>query len=145
MDFLSTISLGPSQRLSASDLKQLRDLGVESPQELLGMIQATPTAFSRLLGAQKTSLLEKTLREMVGQSVSATKMLPTKRRPTRFATGAIITGRRPRLKKPAFSLQERDRLFEELQSLRALPQTEENLERVAQIEGQLNALLEKAL
>lgn len=138
MDFLNAISLEDEQELSACDVRYIESMGVESPRELLGLINAAHADVARVLGNVKTRALQKSLEELVG----APKSIEYRRRPPRFATGAVITRRKPQLKARTYDVNERNRLFDELQNLKSRPSTNTSDARISQLEKQLNELLE---
>lgn len=139
-DFLKELQVGGAP-LSPDEAEKLESLGVQSPLELLSMIKADPAAFKRFYGAASTDALTSSLQAQVGTPGLAL----VHRRPQRFKTGAIVSSRLPRLKAPGYDLAERDRLFDELQELRAHPDPSDEVQaRVHELESRLNLLLEGA-
>jgi len=121
---------------------KLVGLAASTPAALLAMIRASPHAFFDFLGKPETDRLAASLEEMLEASQRALLATPA---PTIPSLGAIIERRPPALKKPAYDITERDRLFAELQELRrtsdATPQYQH---RIQQLEAALNEMLETA-
>ncbi len=116
--------------LSQDEKDKIAALAPTGPAALLAMMQAAPEDFYRYLGRERCAVLRERLQRSLSRSERATLDAPV----WKFhATGARLGQEAPSLRPPQYDVAERNRLFEELQFLRR---------RVAEIEQQLNAMLE---
>jgi len=128
--------------LSTKEKEGLAELGVPNAPALLAMIKAAPEAVETYLGYEKTHDLERVLETHVSEAEKRIVGSPATRS---FRTGAILNRGMPRVRPPAYSVKERDDLFDELQRLRQ--QNDGSLEsrqQIEELEQRLNILLEKA-
>jgi hypothetical protein len=114
---------------------QLRSFGAETPEALLGLIEAAPGEFERMTGSAAAGRIRAALATMVQWHPEAMS------EPAReHGLGAALE-RAPRLRDPGFDLEKRDRLHAELVRLQA-QDAEGNRARIADLEKELNALLD---
>ena len=131
-----------SLSLSNTDRAKLKQLAAQTPQGLLDMIRASPEAFEQYLGADKIGGLLQELELMTAGNEKAASPAPDT---WQRGMGAILERPAPPLKQPGTDIEERDRLFTELQTLRQQDTpSPENGARIRQLENRLNALLEAA-
>jgi hypothetical protein len=114
---------------------QLRSLGAETPEALLGLIEAAPGEFERMTGSEAAGRIRAALRGMVQWHPEA--MTEPGRE---YGLGAALANA-PSLRDPGFDLEKRDLLHAELVRLQA-QDAEGNRARIADLEKQLNALLD---
>jgi hypothetical protein len=124
----------------APDIKhKLRSLGVSSAPALLSLVQASPEYARAFLGDSVdtvTSQLEDTL--------TSDEQAVLLRRPPRFGLGAIVGVPAPAPALPNYDIDERDRIFSELQQLRNRGQlSETSRARITELEEKLNAMLQR--
>lgn len=128
--------------LTAEEKERISVLGATDGAALLAMIQAAPEEFEGYFGRQRTRKLTTMLKGTVVAPERTVLDTPPRQFP---ASGAILDRRPPVLRPPAYDLQTRDRLFEQLQKLRQAGDSSlETQQRIAELEESLNALLEKA-
>lgn len=136
MDFLERLSL------TAEEKEKISRLGVSNAAALLSLVQAAPGEFKAYFGGQRSQELAVMLEEAISASERKILATPSDRN---LAAGAILRQTPPVLRPPDYDLQTRDHLFEQLQQLRQSGDSSpETLQRIAQLEESLNALLEKA-
>lgn len=134
-EFLSALDLSPDEQ------KKLANLGVSTPAALFSLSQAAPEAFDNLLGKERAGAIVENVRNLLTRDELArvAKAPP----PRRFPLGALLGKPSGSLPPPKFDVAERDRLFNELQSLRKLGSpSKAQKEHIADLEKQLNVLLE---
>lgn len=127
------------ERLPVSDevRGQLRSLAADTPEALLGLIHAAPREFESMVGADAAQRIRAALRGMVPEHLH--RLLETP--PPSYGLGATLH-KAPALPDAGYDLEKRDRLFAELQQLRS-QRSEQNVSRIAELENELNGILEK--
>jgi len=127
--------------LDDDEYRKLANLGASTPAALLGVRRAAPKAFDDLLGATRarevTARLESLLtsEELERQSLAQP--------PNMYPLGAMLGTKPEELPRPKYDIVERDRLFNELRSLRqSRHPSQADKMRMAELERRLNALLE---
>lgn len=135
IEFLAALGLTPEE------MKKLANLGASTASALLSLTQAAPEAFENLLGKERAGAIVEKLRTQM--TPEERERLSTSPPPKRFPLGARLDKAPGALPAPKFDIEERDRLFKELQSLRELDsRSRAQKERIADLEKQLNVLLE---
>lgn len=126
--------------LTAEEREKIGALGVSSAAAFLAMIRAAPGALEPFFGADRT----RELKDLLERSLSAKERGVLEAPPLRFPiSGAVLDRNPPILRTPDYDIETRDRLFEELQSLRRKGDSSPDTKRqIAQLERSLNALLE---
>lgn len=127
--FLDDLDLSPELRRS------LLALGATSPEALLGLIEAGRRSFEAHFGGQITQQIEEKLRRLAGTSI----MQPQTFKATQ-ALGARLEKAPSRPLDPAYDIEERDRLFAEMEALRHTPGRQAE---VRELEERLRRLLEQ--
>ena len=128
--------------LSTKEKEGLAELGASSAPALLAMLKAAPEAVENYLGYEKTHDLARALEARVSEAEKRIVESPATRS---FRTGAIVSRGVPRIKLPAYSVEERDNLFNELQRLRQHSDGSlKSRQQIEALEQRLNSLLEKA-
>jgi hypothetical protein len=127
--------------LTAEEQEKIGNLGVPNAAALLAMIRAAPSELETFLGIDRT----RELKDLLERSLPAKDRGMLEMPPPRFpVSGAILDRKPPVLRPPDYDVETRDRLFEELQSLRRKGGSSPDTKRqIAQLEQSLNALLEK--
>lgn len=127
--------------LTAEEKEKIDALGVPDAAALLAMIRAVPGEFETFLGTDRT----RELTALLERSLSAKEHGVLEAAPPWFpVSGAVLDRKPPVLRPPDYDVETRDRLFEELQSLRLKGGSSPDMKRqIAQLERSLNALLEK--
>jgi hypothetical protein len=134
-EFLSELSL------SAEEKRKLAELGASTPAALLSLRRAAPEAFENLLGKERAKEVVEQLWSLLTPDEQA--RLSTAHPPRRFPLGARLDTPPTGLPPPNFDVEKRDRIFNELQSLRKLSSLSPvQRNRIADLERELNALLE---
>lgn len=134
-EFLSALDLTPDEK------KKLANLGAATPIALLSLCQAAPEAFDDLVGKERADVIVGDLRNLL--TPEEQDRLVATPPPRRFPLGARLDKGPGSLPAPKFDIEQRDRLFEELQSLRNLSSVSlTQKQRIADLEKQLNLLLE---
>jgi hypothetical protein len=126
--------------LTAEERERIDALGVPDAVALLAMIRAVPGEFESFFGLDRT----REIADLLERSLPATERGMLEAPPPRFPiSGAILDRKSPVLRPPDYDVETRDRLFEELQSLRRRGDSSPDTKRqIAQLERSLNALLE---
>ncbi len=128
--------------LSTKEKEGLAELGVSSAPALLAMLKAAPEAIENYLGYEKTHDLARALEARVSEAEKRIVGSPATRS---FKTGAIVSRGVPRIKPPAYSVEDRDNLFNELERLRQHNDGSlKSSQQIESLEQRLNSLLEKA-
>jgi hypothetical protein len=132
-DFIDNLQVAP-------DIKhKLRSLGATNAPALLSLVQASPEYARSFLG-DSADIVTSQLQELLTNDEQEVLLRP----PPRFKLGAIVGVPGPVLASPNYDLDERDRLFSELQQLRNRGRlSEESRARVTELEEQLNAMLQR--
>jgi hypothetical protein len=127
--------------LTAEEEEKLGRLGLSSPAAVLAMRRAAPEPFDNLLGKDRADeIVARIKSQMTPVELDQLNSRATVRR---FPLGAILGAPPSELLEPKFDIEERDRLFGELRSLRQLSSpTQDQLDRMAELEARLNSLLE---
>lgn len=128
--------------LSDEEKAKIAALGATSAAALLAMMRAAPEAFNHYLGSDFSQELAAALEA----SISDRERAILNSAPQKFnATGAIIGKEPPEINSPPYDIAERERLFNQLQSLRQqYDSSPETKRRIAELEDQLNTLLESS-
>jgi len=126
--------------LTTEEKEKIDALGVPDAAALLAMIRAAPVALETFLCADRI----RELKDLLERSLSAKERGVLEAPPPRFPiSGAVLDRNPPTLRPPSYDVETRDRLFEELQSLRRKGDSSPDTKRqIAQLERSLNALLE---
>ena len=126
--------------LTAEERERIDALGVPDATALLAMIRAAPGEFQSFFGPDRT----REIAALLERSLPAKELGVLEGSPPRFPiSGAILDRKPPVLRSPNYDVETRDRLFEELQSLRRKGDSSPDTKRqIAQLERSLNALLE---
>ncbi len=136
LDYLENLPLSPEEK------EGMAALGASSAPALLAMLKAAPEAVEDYLGHEKTNALEKALEAHVSEAEKRIVGRPATRS---FRTGAIVSRGVPRIKPPAYSVEDRDNLFSELERLRQHNDGSlKSSQQIESLEHRLNRLLEKA-
>ena len=106
--YLDDLPLAPDEKA------KLQNLAAESPAALLSMMRANRAAFEEYLGARRIDAISALLNEKINRQER--RILETPFREDR-GFGAIVGKPAPVIKSPDYDIEERDRLFEELQRL----------------------------
>src|ERR1700733_1644001 len=118
-------------------------LGATSPAALLAMRRAAQEAFDNLVGKDRSQEIASHLENLL--TPEERQRLTTAPPAKHFPLGARLGTPPSELPQPKFDISERDRLFDELQSLKKLPSRSIAQEtRMAELETRLNALLESS-
>ncbi|QDU59553.1 hypothetical protein Pan216_03820 [Planctomycetes bacterium Pan216] len=125
--------------LRSEEKQKLSELCAPSPAALLGMMNAAPEDFRRLLGGEAVQNVLHSLRRMVSKSDEAIVDAPA---PSFHASGAILGRRPPNMPPSKVDFEERERLFQELQRLRQGDDQPATRQRAAEIEKRLQSLLD---
>jgi hypothetical protein len=133
-DYLKQLPLSPEEK------SKIMSLGAPNSAALLAMIQAVPDDFAAYLGQHRTRELETLLKGLISEPERSLLDLPT----SRFnARGAVVDRRAPRIRPLSYDVEERDRLFEELQRLRGEPEpSSEKRRAIDELERTLNSMME---
>jgi hypothetical protein len=111
-------------------------LGINTVAGLRSLIDSAPADLARFLGADALATVRRLLDQLPADEV------PGGFEPARIVPGAQL-GPAPREVPANVDIDLRDRLFEELQSLRHRPDRANHRARITALEEQLNALLER--
>lgn len=126
--------------LTAEQDAALAGLGASSAAALMSMWMAAPEAFERLLGSEQSTEIRARLDGLL--TPEERKRLEAKRATRSYSFGASLK-LRSHLPAPAFDVEERDRLFAELESLRkGVRVTAADQARIEQLEATLKEMLE---
>ncbi len=126
--------------LTADEREKIGALGVSSAAAFLAMIRAAPKEIEGFLGVDRTRELMDLLERSLPAKERGALEVPSARFPI---SGAVLDRKPPILRPPDYDVETRDRLFEELQSLRRKGDSSPDTKRqIAQLERSLNALLE---
>jgi hypothetical protein len=135
-DYLDNLSL------SREEKSKILDLGVSSAPELLAMMRASPEAFEEFLGKDRSRAISGALEAAISHNE---RTILNRSHPRFRATGAIVNREAPSIQPPKYDVAERDRLFQQLQNLRRQHDSSPGIKRrIAELEHQLNTLLENA-
>ena len=126
--------------LTPEEQDKIARLGISTPAAFLAMRRAAQEPFDNLFGKDRADEIASRIE---------TELTPEEREhlasgaPRRhFPLGALL-GDPPKLVRPKFDIEERDRLFNELQALRGLSTLSADQKyRITQLEAMLNALFE---
>ena len=106
--FISALHIDPE------DAEKIRELGVDTPEQLLAQIMAAPEAFARYLGAAPAKRVEQALRDMVSSDEPTDPVSPPGH------LGVPLSAPPPvDLPTPKFDIGRRDELFDQIQRLKA--------------------------
>jgi hypothetical protein len=131
--FLDKINVSDEERA------KLRSLGAATPVALLGMRIASPVPFDQLFGTVRGSEIAKQLQTLLTGEERSLLQQPIRNLPP---VSARITPFPQDIRRPSYDVAERDRLFAELQQLREIhPTSDDVCRRITEIEKALNALL----
>lgn len=120
--------------------EEIARLGATNPASLLSMLRANPGAFERFLGTHSAKRLEESLDRLLEDEERTILSTPIERY---HVGGAIIDQNPPSLRPPAYDIEERDHLFEELQQLKHKDAPSPEIKRqISEIEGRLSAMFE---
>lgn len=132
MSFLDSLSLAPDER------EKLQSLGAKTPAALLGQIRIARNAFVEFVGPNRADAIEQQLDSMLTKDERTWLTVA----PREFQTGALI-GPPPGLPPATFDIERRDRLFEELQSLKQRSHfAKRERDRISELEEALRSMLE---
>lgn len=134
--YLSELGLTPEEH------KALAALGATNAAALWSMWRAAPDALEKLLGEPRADGIHRRLRDLL--TPEERQRLDDAPPAKRYAFGASLRKPSPHLPPPPFDIEERDRIFSELQSLRGShirSAVEDG--RILELETALNHLLEK--
>ena len=135
MNFLDQLPISPPEK------EKLLQLAVTSPSALLGMIHASSDAFAQFFGPHRTEQLVEWLTAFLGTEEGERLSRPAHRYPIQAPIFAI--GPAPPLLSASCDIEERDRIFRQLQQLRADPHpSDQTREEIAACETRLNAMLD---
>ncbi len=132
--FLSKLGLTDDER------KKLSSIGASTPAMLLGVYKASTESFEQLFGAQRAKEVVSRLLELLTpeERERATKEAP------RFHMGARLERPPSTIPKPPYSLEERDRLLDEIQKIKSeSPAAADQVARLSTLEQRLKQLLER--
>lgn len=133
-DFLDHLSI-----LSFGEREQLRRIGAASPEVLYSAITAGRDPFDRMFGSWKVDRLLANLYDLIPAEHRTVLEQFTFIPPP---AGVLIHGAPSSPAEPDFDIEERDRLFEQLQFL-SKAGTVDAARKARAIEEQLNALLDR--
>jgi hypothetical protein len=126
--------------LNDEEYRKLAALGASTPAAILAIRRAAPESFDQLLGATRARELVTRLETLLTPEERKRLALAS---PKVYPLGAMLGVPPVEIPQPAFDIEERDRLFNELQSLRKLQApSPADRSRIAELESRLNALLE---
>lgn len=133
-EFLAKLALTDEERA------KLASIGATNALMLVLAQRASPEAFDKLLGPDRA---KKVVNSLVGLLTPEEHSRLADSSPSRFALGAHIGPAPKTLPEPRFDINERDRLFREIERLRALPSPSgSQREKITDLTRRLNALLE---
>ncbi len=126
--------------LSAEEKEKLDALAVETPAALASLIQANPNAFEDWFGYERTLDILHSLENLISES---DREVIDKSHTTSFhKLGAIVERRPPDLQPTVYDIDQRNRLFRELQYLESQSSPSDNVkQRIKQLTKKLNDLL----
>jgi hypothetical protein len=126
--------------LTGEERERIEALGVPDAAALLGMIRAAPGEFESFFGSERT----REIAALLERSLPAKELAVLEGSPPRFPiSGTVLDRKPPALRPPDYDVETRDRLFEELQSLRRKGDSSPDTKRqIAQLERSLSLLLE---
>lgn len=124
--------------ITDDERRKLSALGATSLLALVHMIRAAASSFRALVGLERADAIEQALVAALTPEEKALLDEP----PRRFPLG-VAAGPPPPLRAPAFDVARRDRLFRELQSLRAGADPQADA-RAKEIKRELDALLARS-
>lgn len=135
MNFLDQLPISPSEKA------KLLELAAPCPSALLGLIQASPDAFARYFGPQRTEQLVNWLFARLSEEDRERLSRPVHRYPIQGSTFA--SNQAPSLPPTKYNIEERDRVFSHLQQLRAEAHpSDQTRDEIAAYEAKLNAMLD---
>jgi macrodomain Ter protein organizer (MatP/YcbG family) len=127
--------------LSSEEKAKINALAVDSPAALLSMIEADPETLNQYLGEKATEKLKASLQTMLKPSEKRVLQAEQK---FDHQLGAIVGRNAPNLQQTQYNIEERDRLFAELQYWKTKDDTSANVKaKIAQLNQQLEELLTK--
>jgi hypothetical protein len=130
-DFLDELDLAPEDR------ERLRSLGAVDASALRAMYRAAPADFARYVGAATDHVIAQL--DAILPSDADEPTAPAR------PLGGRLEAAPQALPPPPVDLARRDALFAELQTWRAMPASPERDTAIADLEDQLNALLDGAV
>ncbi len=134
--FLSNLGLTEEEK------SKLAKLGASTPAALLALRRAASQDFETLLGKDRAEQITKGLRQLLSED--ELQRIDTAPPVRRYPLGALLGELPAGLPPPKFDIAERDRIFDELQSLKKLnAPTEDQRIRIAELEDKLNVLLNR--
>jgi hypothetical protein len=129
--------------LSDEERQKLRRLGAKSALMLLLMRKSSPNEFDAYVGSERAQHIEGGLMAMLTEEDRG-KLAAEPVRPGALGSRLGVGGRPVSLVPPSFEINERDRLFGELQDLRMGPSKSIDRDgRIAELERKLNQLLDE--
>jgi hypothetical protein len=127
--------------LSDEEKGKLNNLAVESPASLLSMIQANRKDFEEYFGSGRTTEILNSLGKLISQKE---RQILEDSSPDFYKLGAVVEKETPQIKSPMYDIEERNRLFEELQYWQSQDSSSDKVkEKISQLSHQLNELLNK--
>lgn len=127
--FVSALHIDPE------DAEKIRELGADTPEQLLAQIRAAPEAFARYLGAAPAKRVERALRDMVSSDEPTAPISPPGH------LGVPLSTPPKNLPTPKFDLARRDELFDQIQRLKA---TDAPAQQIEAAERALEELFERS-
>jgi hypothetical protein len=126
---------------SDEEKRRLNNLAVENPASLLSMIQANQKDFEDYFGSERTTEILDLLGNLISQKE---RQILEDSPPNFYELGAVIEKKAPGIKPPQYDINERNRLFEELQYWQSQDSSSHKVkEKISQLSHQLNELLNK--
>ena len=133
-EYLSKLNLTEEER------SKLAALGTSTPAMLLSVRRASPEAFEALVGKERAEEITLALEELL--TPEEKQRLARGAAAGWFSLGARLDRPPEKLPPPPYDIEERDRIFKELQSLKkSQPPTPSQKKRIADLETRLNNLL----
>jgi hypothetical protein len=123
--------------ISEEERQKLAGLGASTPSALLLLRKASPEAFDRHFGADRAAAIAEALEGLLSEEEKVKLKAPFS---PKGKFGARLSPA-PQKLEPTFDLAKRERLFEELQSLRRQKQSAQRDKRISKLEAELNALV----
>ena len=120
---------------------KLARLGASSPVALYSLRLAAVEAFDNLVGKERSGEIADRLWQLL--TPSEQQRMATSSPPRRFPLGARLGKPPSELPEPPYNIRERDRVYNELQTLRKLSSpSAEQAQRISDLERELNTILE---
>lgn len=127
--------------LSVEEKAKLKDLAAETPAALLSLIQANQKAFEDYFGAKRTPEILELLEDLVSHKE---RRILQHSPPNLRELGAIVGEKSPKIKSADYDIEERNRLFDELQFWQSQNSSSDKVkQKIAKLTDQLNDLFSK--